>query len=163
MSGTSGAPGRLGESTAARLRLQLDALSAILSGVPPDALTRRPAAGEWSALENLAHVARHHEVLVSRVGRILREAAPDLGRYRAEDDPEWPGWVGLPSDEVLGQLRDRRRRLIQLMEGLAPGELGRVGVHPVFGPMPVPLWLEHFLLHEAHHLYVVMGLVRRLR
>ena len=26
-----------------------------------------------------------------------------------------------------------------------------------FGAMSVPAWLDFFLLHEAHHLYVAMG------
>jgi len=30
----------------------------------------------------------------------------------------------------------------------------------VLGAMPIPLWLEFFLLHEAHHLFVTMQLVR---
>ena len=38
--------------------------------------------------------------------------------------------------------------------------MNRVGVHPVFGLMTIPLWLEFFLLHEAHHLYVVLHRVR---
>jgi hypothetical protein len=29
-------------------------------------------------------------------------------------------------------------------------------VHPLLGPMPIPLWLEFFLLHEGHHLYTIM-------
>jgi hypothetical protein len=31
-----------------------------------------------------------------------------------------------------------------------------VGIHPLFGEMSLALWVEFFLLHEAHHLYIVM-------
>ena len=37
---------------------------------------------------------------------------------------------------------------------LTPEQLRRTGVHAKFGPMDVPRWLEFFLVHEAHHLYV---------
>jgi hypothetical protein len=38
---------------------------------------------------------------------------------------------------------------------LSDQELGRAGTHPVLGALAIPEWLEFFLLHEAHHLYVV--------
>ncbi|MGH7264614.1 MAG: DinB family protein, partial [Candidatus Rokuibacteriota bacterium] len=77
----------LSSTTALRLKSQLDALPLILAGAAPDALARRPAPGEWSAQENLAHLARHHDVFLTRLRRVLVEDAPDLGRYRAEEDP----------------------------------------------------------------------------
>ena len=39
-------------------------------------------------------------------------------------------------------------------------QLARTGVHPTLGEMALPLWIEFFLLHEAHHLYVVMKRAR---
>jgi hypothetical protein len=147
--------------TALRLESQLDALPLLLAGVAPDALARRPAPGEWSAQENLAHLARHHDVFLVRLRRILAEDGPDLGRYRAEEDPEWPAWRELPVEEALARLRARRAELVALVDALGPAELARAGRHPVLGPMTVPLWLEFLLLHEAHHLYVIFGLVRR--
>jgi len=52
---------------------------------PPLGLPR-PASGEWAARENLAHLARYHEVFINRIRGILTEDAPHLGRYRAEED-----------------------------------------------------------------------------
>lgn len=143
-------------STSIRLQAQLETLSLLLAEVRPEAVTRRPASGKWSALENLAHLARHHEVFIQRIQRILAEASPRLARYRAEEDPEWPKWSAMPTDEVLRRLVGLRRELIHLLQGLSPEQLGRVGVHPTFGEMDIPMWIEFFLLHEAHHLYVVM-------
>ncbi len=147
---------RLTESTIVRLETQLDVLSTILADTTPGGLEARPRPGEWSARENLAHLARHHAVFVDRLERILREDRPQLGRYRAEDDPEWEAWSRLPLDQALGRLRESRRRLIERLKSLTPVELGRTGTHPTFGAMTVPRWVEFLLLHEAHHLYIAM-------
>lgn len=159
----------LPETTAIRLRTQLDVLPLLLAGPAAgssdiagiaDAAERRPAPGKWSAREQLAHLARHHEVTGERLRRILEEPEPALPRYRAEDDPEWPRWAATPLAEVLDRLRALRAGLIGAVEAIPPADLDRRGVHPVLGAMPIPLWLEFFLLHEAHHLYVTMLLLR---
>lgn len=147
-------------SIAVRLRAQLETLSLLLAEARPEAVTRRPASGKWSALENLAHLARHLEVFIQRIQRILTDESPRLARYRAEEDPEWPKWSAMPTDEVLRRLVGLRRELIQLLQGLSREQLDRVGVHPTFGEMTIPMWIEFFLLHEAHHLYVVMVRIR---
>lgn len=143
-----------------RLRSQLEAVVTILGGASPEAISRRPALGKWSAHENLAHLARHHEVMLERLRLILNEERPQLSRYRAEDDPEWDRWRALPLDEILSLLRAQREGIVRLVDGLDEDDLARVGVHPVLGSLEIPEWLEFFLLHEGHHLYQVMLRVR---
>ena len=77
-------------SLLARLETQLEALGLVLARATPTALDTRPRREEWSARENLAHLARHHAVFLDRLQRLLTEDRPALGRYRAEDDSEWP-------------------------------------------------------------------------
>src|SRR5262245_48401948 len=88
----------------ARLESQLDALRFVLAQGTPAAVETRPRADEWSARENLAHLARHHAVFLERLRCLLAEDRPALGRYRAEDDPEWPAWQALPLGDVLERL-----------------------------------------------------------
>jgi hypothetical protein len=143
-----------------RLETQLDSLGFVLAGAGEEALGRRPASGKWSALENLAHLARHHELFLERIERIVSEDTPSLPRYRAEDDPEWPQWAGLPAEEVLILLRALRKELTARFDRLTPEELTRIGIHSRFGPLTLREWTHFFLIHEAHHLYVAMGLLR---
>lgn len=143
-----------------RLRSQLEAVVTILGDASLEALARRPAGGKWSAHENLAHLARHHEVMLERLRLILNEERPQLARYRAEDDPEWERWRALPLDEVLSLLRAQREGIVRLVDSLDEEDLRRVGVHPVLGALDVLEWLEFFLLHEGHHLYQAMLRVR---
>lgn len=146
----------LDEAILVRLARQLDALPFLLGQASPEILRKRPASGKWSAHENLAHLARHHEVMLDRIDRILREDRPALGRYRAEEDPAWPDMAALPTQDVLNRLKALRGRLIEVVRGLSEAQLTRTGIHPIFREMTIPGWLEFFLLHEAHHLYVVL-------
>lgn len=150
----------LSQSASIRLETQLDALSLVLDRASPEAISRRPASGKWSAHENLAHLGRHHEVFLERVRRIVTETKPRLARYRAEEDPQWPKWPAMPTDEVLRRLKKFRSDLITLVKSLSPDQLSRIGLHPTFGEMTIPDWIEFFLLHEAHHLYVIMTRIR---
>jgi uncharacterized damage-inducible protein DinB len=148
------------ETTVTRLRTQLDCLPILLSGVPEAALDNRPVAGKWSARENLAHLARYQEMFLSRMQRIRSEDSPHLPRYRAEDDAEWRQWMNLPVAGILASLGSLRAQLVNEVGHLSTAEFLRIGVHPKFGEMTLGLWLEFFLLHEAHHLLAVMQLVR---
>jgi phytoene dehydrogenase-like protein len=143
-------------SLVARLTTQLDSLGVVLARATPAAVEARPRPEEWSARENLAHLARHHAIFLARLRRLLAEDRPALGRYRAEEDPEWPAWAALPLDEVLDRLRALRAELVGLVRSLSPAESARTGLHPTFGEMDVAGWLDFFLLHEAHHLYTTL-------
>ena len=83
-----------------------------------------------------------------------------LLRYRAEDDPEWNSWANRPSTEILNGLRTQRQTLIGQIEKLPDNELARTGIHSRLGEMTIVLWLEFFLLHEAHHLLTVLQRAR---
>ena len=143
-------------SLLARLETQLEALGLILARATPAVLDARPRPEEWSARENLAHLARHHAVFLDRLRRLLTEDRPALGRYRAEDDHEWAAWAALPQDEILHRLSALRAELVAVVRSLSPAESARTGLHPTFGEMDVAGWLGFFLLHEAHHLYTAL-------
>jgi uncharacterized damage-inducible protein DinB len=145
----------LSPSTLLRLETQPEVIPSLLSGATPAAIMARPASGQWSAHEHLAHLARHQTVFLGRLRRILGESAPQLGRYRAEEDSAWPEWSGLSTEEVLSRHQADRSEFIRLGRGLSPTDASRVGIHPLLGEMRLALWVEFFLLHEAHHLYVV--------
>jgi DinB superfamily len=149
------------EAIVSRLRAQLQDIDWILDGASEERLSRTPDPPAWSARENLAHLARHHEVMLDRIERILREDRPAIARYNAAADPDWPTWSKKPMGDVLHALRDLRAQLVSRVEALSEGELERVGVHGAFGPLSLAQWLEFFLIHEAHHLYVVLLRARR--
>ena len=142
-----------------RLRTQLTALPVILRGVPPQRLTAR-VGSRWSAAENVAHLARHTELTLERVARILAEEEPAFAPYRAEDDPDWPAWLARAPEENLARLHESRARLIAAVERLSAADLSRPGRHARFGPLTLEVWLEFYLIHEGHHLYLIFKRAR---
>ena len=148
------------QSILVRLQTQLDSLPLVIGSTSDEKLRTRPTSGKWSAQENLAHLVQHCRVTIARIQRILSEDRPHLGSYKAENDPEWPAVSALSTDEVLTQLRAARAELNDLAVRLSPEQAKRTGVHPAFGEMSVVEWLNFFLIHEAHHLYVAMTRAR---
>jgi hypothetical protein len=153
--------GVIDESLRARLAGQLDAIGWASRADAADRISLRPESGKWSAREHLAHLACYHRRFLERLQAILASDGPLFKRYRAEEDPEWPQWQSLPLDQVLSRLRESRRELVELIGRLTDAELGRVGVHPVFGALTIPQWIEFFLAHEGHHFYQAMTLAWR--
>jgi uncharacterized damage-inducible protein DinB len=139
-----------------------DFLSVALTGLPVDSLSAKVAPGKWSAHEQLAHIARYHQIFLERIDRILAEQAPEFPRYSAEQDPEWPAWSSLPAPQLLVRLSSMRAKLMARLQSLSEEDFERIGIHSRFGEMSLSLWLEFFLVHEAHHLYAVLQLVRAL-
>lgn len=150
----------LNELTTVRLRDQLSSLDVFIASKTTEEWNRKPASGKWSARENLAHLCRYHEVFLERLNRILQEDRPEFGRYRAEEDELWPSWSPLAVDLLLARIRQLRQEVRSKVGSLSREQLVRTGIHPVLGEMNVPLWLEFFLLHEAHHLYAILFRLR---
>lgn len=150
----------LNELTTVRLRDQLSSLDVFVASKTTEEWNRKPPSGKWSARENLAHLCRYHEVFLERINRILQEDRPEFGRYRAEEDELWPSWSPLAVDLLLARIRQLRQEVRSKIGSLSREQLVRTGIHPVLGEMDVRLWLEFFLLHEAHHLYAILFRLR---
>jgi uncharacterized damage-inducible protein DinB len=151
---------RADESQLVRLKTQLASVDILFAGASPERIDRRSASGKWSARENLAHIGRYHEIFLERLGRIRAETSPQFARYRAEDDPGWQEWASRPPEAVRSRITALRAKLVDTIAGLPAADYSRVGIHSAFGEMTLSLWLEFFLVHEAHHLYVIMQRIR---
>lgn len=137
------------------LERPLAALDRLLERYPPEAFERKPAEGTWSARENLAHLALYHVAFLARLEEMLAREGPVFGRYRAEEDPEWPAWRALPLAETVRRFRAQRRDLDDRLAWMTSAQRERRGTHPAFGEMDVQGWLDLFLAHEGHHFYAM--------
>lgn len=139
-----------------RLELGLAGLPVLLGTATPAQIKHRVRPEQWSAHENLAHLGRYHQIFLERLRRILGEDKPSIGRYRAEEDPAFAEWVALETDEVIRRMQALRGEMLELLRRLSEADWGRTALHPVYGPRDFPGWLELFLVHEGHHLYLAM-------
>ena len=137
-----------------RMKTQLAGLPALLESVPRTAFDRR-IGGKWSVTENIAHLGRYHEVFIERVHRLLSEEGPEFDAYSAEDDPEWAEWQGRSFEEVMQRLHAARDALVAVLKDLTSDQWARTARHARYGVLSLRGFVELFLVHEGHHLYVI--------
>jgi hypothetical protein len=120
----------------------------LVASVPPDVLERRPAPGEWSAAECLAHLLFTERHLFSvRLRNLL--AGEDIVPYDpgAPSDPE-PERSSRDNVHALAELRRENARLIH---ALAPADLARVAHHPEYGVVSLSMLLNLWTAHDLQH------------
>jgi hypothetical protein len=149
----------LSSSIAARLQYQHQTIREIISDLPDSDLRREINPGKWSAHANIAHLAAYQPVFIGRLERINHEPSLTFGRYVAEEDPLFPGYLDRPSSALLDQIDTDRSRILAIFNSGGETFLTRTASHPRFGLLTVTDWTEFFLLHEAHHLYTLFSLV----
>jgi uncharacterized damage-inducible protein DinB len=134
-------------------------LSALLRGVPDEALRRKPAPEKWSIIEIACHLRDVEEFFVERYGKIANHDRPQLRmiiqdelaanlRYN-EDDPSL----------VLKEFQNLRAESVAILGALGYQSWQRVGVHPKRGDVSIAWTAEHQVEHDANHL----GQIRALR
>jgi hypothetical protein len=149
----------LSSSIATRLQHQHHTISEIIGELPDSTLRRTVQPGKWSAFENIAHLAAYQPVFIARLERISREPSPLFGRYVAEEDPLFPGYLEHSTATLLEQIGADRSRIIAYLQDGGETLLAKTATHPRFGLLTTKDWTEFFLLHEAHHLYTLYALV----
>lgn len=130
-----------------------DRLAAALSGLPDAAIDFRPAPGEWSAREVLAHLVHSEIVYGYRYRAIVAEPEGPIAGYDQERwtplTPErtWP--VGV----LLDHLRALKSVNVAFLAQTTPAERARWGVHSERGHESLAALIGaiagHDLLHEA--------------
>ncbi|WP_299429121.1 DinB family protein, partial [uncultured Meiothermus sp.] len=138
----------------------LSGLPQVLGRATPAQLSLRSLPDKWSAHENLAHLAHFTTVTQARMRRILTEDTPQIERLKPDTEPAFLALVERSSEEVLSQLKQLRAQLNQQVAALSEAQLDRTGIHSAAGPMQLREWLELFLVHESHHLYLAFWRIR---
>ncbi len=89
----------------------------------------------------------------------VRTVAKVMAPQTAED-PGWQDWASRPLEEIRNQVTALRLKLIDRIAGLQASDYARAGIHSAFGEMSLSMWVEFFLVHEAHHLYAILQRIR---
>lgn len=116
------------------LRAVHDLYAALLAPESDAALHHRPAAGEWSAIEVVCHIADLDMFdRTERFNAILMEDNPTLPAYEPDARIAAANYQAFSATEALDLLKQERDLVLALFEGLRPHEWARTGVHPRFG------------------------------
>lgn len=149
-------------ATGTRLQHQHEVLYTLLDGLSAEAISRRSATGKWSLLENVAHLAAYQQQFSRRIDRILAEESPLLEAYIGDNDPFFLEAREESPADLLADLSADRLYLHDRIVSLSNAQLARRASHPRYGSRTLSMWIEFFLLHEAHHLYTMWKLLEEM-
>ena len=141
-----------------RLQFQYKPIEWLIRSVSPERINMKPAPEKWSMHDLVTHLAKYQPFFIERLYRILNEDQPAFNRYRAEEDPEFEQWRRWSIVSLIARLVQDRQRIYEIVTGLSEEQLKRKGRHIKFGLMEVTEWLDFFLWHEAHHIFIMYQL-----
>jgi hypothetical protein len=116
-----------------RLQYQPSSLDILLKGLTEEEVKARPIPDKWSVFENLAHLARYHEVFSERIGLITAGDTPLFQRYKADDDPGFFEWQKKDYKQLMNDFYTDRDILNARLSSLTVDELQCTGRHPFYG------------------------------
>lgn len=146
------------EDLLAKLDSQRAALLAELRGLSDKEAARPPAPGNWSAKQQLSHLARAERLYLACVRRVCDEEEPDLGVHWAEHQEEHPATANArPLEGLLADMESARQQTRQMVAALGDAEFGRVGRHTPFGDLTIGQLLRSLYRHDRMHADQVAG------
>lgn len=113
---------------------------------------------QWSAKQQLAHLAEMETAYRAWVERALEEDDPDLSKVRGEGPV-----IALTEahehsvEELTRQLRDQRAVTLGLIERLTPEQFERTASQAMFGRLTVMQWLRSYYRHDRMHVDQMAG------
>ena len=149
---TPGAMDQEKQALLAELRDAPEAFALLFEREDEETLHRRPAEGEWSAVEIVGHLGDLDAFdRTERFNAILMEENPTLPAYEPDARVAAANYQALSGTEALDFLKRERDLIVSLLEGLRPHELARTGMHPRDGERTL-LQLADLRKHDRTHL-----------
>ncbi len=134
------------------LRSTASVLAGRVSALSPGSIRVPEAAGKWSVVEVVQHLADSELVAGWRFRMIIAHDRPAITGY---DQDLWAtrlAYSEADMNEALLQFAVLRRANLRLIDGLAPGDLNRAGVHAERGDESVAHMLRLYAGHDLLHL-----------
>lgn len=154
---------QLPSSLSTRLQYQHKSLVDLIDGLSEDQVRRQVNTGKWSIFENIVHLQTYQHTFISRVKQILEGNNPSFERYTAESDPLFLDNCHKSFREVMQDYITMRKEIAAGIISFPETDYVKKGIHPAFGEMTLLLWINFFLLHEAHHLFTIFKMAGTLR
>jgi uncharacterized damage-inducible protein DinB len=117
---------------------------------------RRPAEGEWSAKEQLAHLAVFERLWLEWTMKVRDEPGCEVGPP-SPNPPAYPEAETRSVADLLQELASARADTLAAIERLTDDELKRRGKHRLFGEMSVLQMLRSLYRHDRMHMDQMAG------
>jgi uncharacterized damage-inducible protein DinB len=117
---------------------------------------RRPSEGEWSAKEQLVHLAAFERLWLEWAMKVRDESGSEVGPP-SPNPPAYPAAEARSVDDLLQELASARADTLAAIEGLTDDELKRRGKHLLFGEMSVLQMLRSLYRHDRMHMDQMAG------
>ena len=137
-----------------RLERGVADLLSTVRDLPDEALYREPTDGEWSVMQNLAHVAEMLPYWAHQAEAI--DHAPGQPFGRTHDDPVRIGEIDAHSNDVLeltlSRIQGAANECVSILRALPAEAWPKAGIHPSRGQMTVEQMIDTFVVGhvEAH-------------
>ena len=125
---------------------------ALVRGVDDATARRRPAEGEWSLVEVVAHMADVDERARERVERILDEDDPELAPFDQDALAESERYRDRALADEVERLATTRAAHLDLLDSLGDEQWERTGRHGEHGRMTVRDYEAHCAAEDVDHL-----------
>lgn len=155
--------GDRGEQEARRLEAAIAHLLAEAATWQESDLYARPSAGEWTAMEVLAHMVEMQPYWAQQIKRVLAQPGGPFGR--THDDTDRTAFVEAHArDSLAGILSDMgsaRDAATAVLRSLSEDDWAQIGLHSRRGEMSVAAIAESLLVgHVEEHVQQAVGTVR---
>lgn len=127
-------------------------LSALVSSLTAEQLTTPYLAGEWTAAQNVHHLADSHMNSFIRCKLILTEDNPTLKPYNQDIWAAEADARGADISDSLSLLRGLHARWTIFWRSLPAEAWIRPGYHPEVGPVTLEMQLEIYANHGVGHI-----------
>jgi uncharacterized damage-inducible protein DinB len=117
---------------------------------------RRPAEGEWSAKEQLVHLAAFERLWREWSMQVRDQPGCEVGPP-PPNPPAYPEAESRSVADLFQELASARGDTLAAIEGLTDDELKRRGKHVLFGEMSVLQMLRSLYRHDRMHMDQMAG------
>lgn len=137
-----------------RLTQERATLFHAIAFLPEEALTRRPAIGEWSVKDILGHVTAWEAEYVAGVEQFMGNERPhvldiaDIPAWNEEQASRRRDW---PLEQVKQDMLATRQKLLDVLHSLPDDAFARPGPHPAENRAFVPWLINEAADHDREH------------
>lgn len=127
-------------------------LHVLLKNVNEELAHWRPAEGEWSIVEVVAHIGDTEERNLERVRLVLAEDEPMIEAYDQDELARERDYYSMDLASVHQRFNDLRSEQLELLEGLDEASWQRAGLHTEGGRVTIQQLTLHMAAHDTIHL-----------